>query len=124
MNSYELVTELMCKYGIKVRMEYRNDIDKTPRFYFENGFYKSDGSAYLQDDADGNAQLHTRYDQQCLIENIFDIGHVSYRWYETSKFRYDGWNLPAEEWAQFYTNLGYGKLVIRCARIAEWNPIK
>jgi hypothetical protein len=116
MNAFEMITELMRKYGIGVRMECDNE--SNPRFYFENGFYKSDGCTFIVDDGTGRVMMYSRYGKECQVESIEDIGLESYQWYNGYRHYYDGWPKPAEGWVQLYQDMGLGKLVTKT--FTEW----
>ena len=68
---------------------------------FSSGFYKSDGSAWLEQ-TDSGIVLHTRYGQADKIEGPFDVIEISRDWYERSRDRFDGWSVPNATWKPLY----------------------
>lgn len=71
------------------------------RATFEDGFYKSDGCAYL-DVRDQELYLNARYGESTKISSMADIVQCSQKWYEQSKDRFSGWESPPENWAKLY----------------------
>lgn len=67
-----------------------------------DGFYKSDGMAYLVSDDNSGAVLKTRYDQQDSIESVRDVVKISLEWFAHSKDRYIGWNIAPGHWQKLY----------------------
>lgn len=72
----------------------------------ESGFYKSDGCVYLVIE-DDEVVLKSRYDSSKTVELLRDIVAESYDWYDYSKDRHDGWELPAPGWDKLYDMFGY-----------------
>lgn len=114
MKAIDLVQELV-KRGIKVEIR-QGEVG--PEFFIGSGFYKSDGPAYLVDEGD-EVVLHMRYDELRIVDSIWDIVHESYRWYEYSKDRFDGWSQPDPAWVELYESCGYGKMVTKTIHVWE-----
>lgn len=114
MKAIDLVQELV-KRGIKVEIR-QGEVG--PEFFIGSGFYKSDGSARLVDEGDA-VVLHMRYKSSVVVDNLFDIVHESYRWYDYSKDRFDGWSLPDPDWVDLYQSCGYGKMVTKTIHVWE-----
>lgn len=74
---------------------------------FTSGFYKSDGSARLQE-LDGDVLLFTRYGNVKMVECVEEIVDESFYWYEVSKQRYDGFKTPPDAWRKLYTEFNLG----------------
>lgn len=71
------------------------------RAFFVDGFYKSDGIAYLEP-RNGRLFLLSRYEQCDEINGLADIAAASKDWHEYSKDRFEGWENPPSHWAAFY----------------------
>lgn len=67
-----------------------------------DGFYKSDGCAYLVPSDNGGVHLRTRYGQIDQVESIADVVKVSRKWFEYSKNRFEGWRTPPSHWQTLY----------------------
>lgn len=71
------------------------------RVFFDDGFYKSDGLAYLAE-KDGCIVLFARYGEETKVNDFSDVVSQSMEWHEHSKDRFDGWINPAPVWADLY----------------------
>lgn len=94
----KLVFELV-EAGVQMNLVKK---DGETRAYFEDGFYKSDGCAYLIEGARGDIQLHSRYDTMDQVGDLEDVAIESHNWFERSRERHFGWSAPAEGWIRLY----------------------
>lgn len=96
-----VVVELT-KSGVRMKVEAR---EGRLMASFEDGFYKSDGLAYLCVE-NGLLYLHSRYSGKDEICSYRDIVEHSRRWYEYSKDKFAGWATPPSIWAKLYAEHG------------------
>lgn len=70
-----------------------------------NGFYKSDGMAYLVDEPGGDTVLHARYQSRNVVTSPEDVIRESKQWHEYSEDRGEGWRVPPTVWQALYDEL-------------------
>lgn len=100
---FNLVHDLVQK-GVALTIELQ---DGAVVAVFNNGFYKSDGAARLQE-LDGDVLLFTRYGHVKIAESVEDVVDESFYWYEVSKLRYEGFKTPPDAWRKLYTEFNLG----------------
>jgi len=88
--------------GVEFTLSY-NESDGL-RIHFIDGFYKSDGMVFLYQDRE-DVYLHMRYDYVEEIGDYQDVVEQSMEWYESSKDKFEGWNIPPEPWNLLYRDL-------------------
>lgn len=94
-----LLVETLVRNGIDVELTlYHGNIAARPK----NGFYKSDGCAFLYCDKNDEMFLDTRYGEHTEVSSLGDVVSESYHWWDRSKERFDGWKRPAKEWMSLY----------------------
>ena len=71
---------------------------------FVDGFYKSDGLAFLKVE-NGRLYLCARYNDKTEIHGIDDVIRCSREWHEHSKDRLQAWKAPPAHWAALYGRL-------------------
>jgi len=97
---WDAVTQL-AEVGIDVIIRKNND-----RIcgYFQNGFYRSDGDAYLFFHKD-NLILNTRFDGEHLIQSAWDLGYISHNYWKISRGLNPKWRAQAIPWIWVYKKL-------------------
>lgn len=96
------VVEILAGIGLDMSVRYRGGSLVAE---FEDGFYKSDGCAYLCAE-DSRLYLHARYGEKTEVLGIKDIIRCSKSWHEFSEDRFDGWRVPPSHWSALYETLG------------------
>jgi hypothetical protein len=76
-----------------------------------SGFYKSSGLSIYEDD--GVIYALARYGEvDALGENPFEsLVRINYRWWQSSKDRYEGWKNPEACWLPHFLRMGLVKEV-------------
>lgn len=97
---------------LEVKQEANTSGNPEVRFYFTSGFYKSNGSAYLVEEPDGQLVLHARYGDKDKVDSLSDVVSFSYQWWKTSQNRCEGWKNPSSEWADLYVQHNLVKRVV------------
>lgn len=69
------------------------------------GFYKSTGmvTLFAHDD---KIYCRQRYNEVSELSSFDDFVHISFGWYQFSHDRFDGWAMPADNFAAHYERLG------------------
>lgn len=91
------IIEECIKIGICVKCEY---IHNSGFVYEIDGFYKS-GTISIEE-IDGKLIATARYNETKEIVTPKDIVELNYQWWEYSKDRFDGWEIPSEIWKNLF----------------------
>ncbi len=97
---WDMVVQLI-EVGIDVTI--RKDNERICA-YFQNGFYRSDGDAYIFLHK-GNVILHTRFDGEHLIQSMWDLGYTSHATWKLCKGLNPKWHNHALPWVWMYKKL-------------------
>jgi len=103
-----IVNELI-ENNISVSIEYDQSINKL--VYILKGFYKSDTIKLIE--TDDKLIAHARYEEETLIESLRDIVELNYRWWKSSKDRFEGWANPDSQWLPLLLKYGFIKEEIK-----------
>jgi hypothetical protein len=95
------VVAILARQGINTTVQARDGVLVAE---FVDGFYKSDGMAYLRPQS-GRLFLHARYSERTEIKGLDDVVRCSKQWHEFSHERFDGWKVPPSHWAALYTSV-------------------
>lgn len=95
------VAALLAHQGVRTLLEVR-DCHLVAKF--EDGFFKSDGMAFLQPEA-GRLFLHTRHGEKSEVLGLDDVVRCSKDWHERSRDRWSGWQDPPPHWAALYASV-------------------
>jgi hypothetical protein len=101
MNS--LIIEIL-KKGFTLEMEYNPEQDRIEYYLF--GFYKSDRIMLYENDH-STLTARSRYDEIDIIDNFYNLVALNYRWWISSRERYDGWKVPDSKWLPFLIEEGF-----------------
>ena len=69
--------------------------------YFQNGFYQSDGDAYLKQ-SDNKVELYTRFDGFRAVDSLELLTYESHLCWRKAKNLHDRWQAPARGWLPLY----------------------
>ena len=106
---HKLIEEIL-KKGFSLEASYNHEND---RFEYElDGFYKS-GSIVLYENEYGSLTGISRYNEIDIIDCFYDLIAINYRWWRSSKDRYDGWATPNGNWLPFLIAEGFVKEEIK-----------
>lgn len=101
----DLVDDL-AKYGIEVQVR-----NTGVRYYVVNGFYKS-GTIDLRVE-NFDVVAYSRYDQKDVITCLEDLLHLNISWWDKSKGRHSGWDVPDSSWEPLLIEKGLVKKVVK-----------
>lgn len=101
MNALEIAMWLVSR-GVRVEMQHAAT---GTVFSPADGFYKSDGFAYIADTEEGLPVLRARYGAATELRSPYDVVRESKQWHEFSADRFAGWADPPQHWADLYAEL-------------------
>lgn len=101
MNS--LIVEIL-KKGFSLEVGYNSEHDRIEYDIF--GFYKSDRIKLYENDH-GTLNAISRYNEVDIIDNFYNLVALNYRWWVSSKERFEGWKVPDGKWLPYLIEEGF-----------------